>query len=186
MTLGSNRDWDARSYHQVAAPHASWGASVLDRLKLHGDEVVLDAGWRPGRITAEPDRTAPERAGDRRRPVGQHARRGARNALAPFGDRVTFVETDSPADPASAGRAVDAIFSTATFHWIADHAALFGGLIAVLAAADNWSPSAAAAPTCSASCTPPTRSPNARPSATPSAARSCGATSTARMRPSSA
>ena len=46
-------DWDAASYHQVAAPHPAWGASVLERLELRGDEVVLDAGCGSGRVTAD-------------------------------------------------------------------------------------------------------------------------------------
>src|ERR1043166_6850781 len=34
--------WDAGRYNQVAQPHAAWGATVLERLELQGDEVVLD------------------------------------------------------------------------------------------------------------------------------------------------
>ncbi|HEY2595406.1 MAG TPA: class I SAM-dependent methyltransferase, partial [Chloroflexota bacterium] len=48
----STADWDATRYHQVAQPHAAWGANVLDRLKLAGDEVVLDAGCGSGKVTA--------------------------------------------------------------------------------------------------------------------------------------
>jgi trans-aconitate 2-methyltransferase len=131
VTLGSNRDWDARTYHQVAAPHATWGASVLDRLKLQGDEVVLDAGCGSGRITA----TLAERL-PRGRVIAADLSASmlaeARATLAPFGDRVTFVETDLLNIEHALDQTVDAIFSTATFHWIADHAALFSGLFAVL------------------------------------------------------
>jgi trans-aconitate 2-methyltransferase len=132
VTLGSNRDWDARTYHQVAAPHASWGASVLDRLKLQGDEVVLDAGCGSGRITATLVEKLPRGrviAAD----LSASMLAEARTTLAPFGDRVTFVETDLLQIEQALDEPVDAIFSTATFHWIADHAALFRGLIAVLA-----------------------------------------------------
>ena len=131
MTLGSNRDWDARTYHQVAAPHTSWGASVLDRLLLQGDEVVLDAGCGSGRITA----TLAERL-PRGRVIAADLSASmlaeARATLAPFGNRITFVETDLLQIEQALDEPVDAIFSTATFHWIADHAALFSGLLAVL------------------------------------------------------
>src|SRR4051812_42167989 len=56
----------------------------------------------------------------------------ARATLEPFGNRVTFVETDLLQIEQALHEPVDAIFSTATFHWIADHAALFRGLFAVL------------------------------------------------------
>jgi trans-aconitate 2-methyltransferase len=131
VTLGSDRDWDARMYHQVAAPHASWGATVLDRLQLSGDEVVLDAGCGSGRITA----TLVERL-PRGRVIAADLSASmlaeARATLAPFGARVTFVETDLLRIEDVLTEPVDAIFSTATFHWIADHSALFRGLLNVL------------------------------------------------------
>ena len=45
-------DWDARTYHEVAAPQEEWGREVLARLELRGDETVLDAGCGSGRVTA--------------------------------------------------------------------------------------------------------------------------------------
>jgi trans-aconitate 2-methyltransferase len=54
----------------------------------------------------------------------------ARRRLARFGDRVSFVEADL-ARPLPIER-VDAILSTATFHWVLDHDALFANLAAVL------------------------------------------------------
>jgi trans-aconitate 2-methyltransferase len=57
----------------------------------------------------------------------------ARGRLARFGDRVAYVVADLgqplPLGPLAP---VDAILSTATFHWVADHDALFGNLAAVL------------------------------------------------------
>ena len=46
------RDWNATSYEQVSAPLEAMGRDVLDRLELHGDERVLDAGCGTGRVTA--------------------------------------------------------------------------------------------------------------------------------------
>jgi trans-aconitate 2-methyltransferase len=55
----------------------------------------------------------------------------AREFLAPrHGSRVTYVRADAAALPI-AGRA-DAIFSTATFHWVLDHDRLFRSLFAAL------------------------------------------------------
>ena len=44
-------DWNAASYDKVADPQARWGAEVLGRLPLEGDETVLDAGCGTGRVT---------------------------------------------------------------------------------------------------------------------------------------
>jgi trans-aconitate 2-methyltransferase len=56
----------------------------------------------------------------------------ARRRLARFGDRLDYVVADLGRPFAIPGGAVDAILSTATFHWIPDHAALFANLAAVL------------------------------------------------------
>jgi SAM-dependent methyltransferase len=45
------RDWDARTYHRVSAPHQEWAEELLERLALRGDETVLDAGCGSGRVT---------------------------------------------------------------------------------------------------------------------------------------
>ncbi len=55
----------------------------------------------------------------------------ARTRLAPFGDRIEYVVADL-SRPLPLGDPVDAILSTATFHWIGDHDALFANLAAVL------------------------------------------------------
>jgi trans-aconitate 2-methyltransferase len=44
-------DWNASAYDRVADPQARWGAAVLERLPLDGDETVLDAGCGTGRVT---------------------------------------------------------------------------------------------------------------------------------------
>lgn len=44
-------DWNATKYDRVADPQTRWGAEVLERLPLAGDETVLDAGCGTGRVT---------------------------------------------------------------------------------------------------------------------------------------
>ena len=126
----SPRDWDARTYDAVASPQARWGAAVLDRLVLRGDERVLDAGCGSGRVTE----LLAERLSDGRVVAldGSPAMIDeARRRLARFGDRVEYVVADL-ADPLPIEEPVDAILSTATFHWIHDHAALYRHLAAVI------------------------------------------------------
>jgi len=124
------REWDASTYDRVADPQARWGRAVLDRLPLAGDERVLDAGCGTGRVTEMLAARLP-----RGRVIALDASASmvsaARERLAPFGDRVEFLVADLR-EPLPLDEPVDAILSTATFHWIADHAALFANVAAVL------------------------------------------------------
>ena len=54
-----------------------------------------------------------------------------RRRLARYGERVEHVVADL-AQPLRLDRQVDAVFSTATFHWVPEHDALFRNLAAVL------------------------------------------------------
>jgi trans-aconitate 2-methyltransferase len=124
------REWDAVAYDRIADPQHRWGLGVLDRLPLRGDETVLDAGCGTGRVTE----ALAERLPDGRVIAldASGAMLGeARDRLARFGSRVEFVIADL-LDPMTIGL-VDAIISTATFHWVPDHDALFANLAAALA-----------------------------------------------------
>src|SRR6202040_2889273 len=48
-----SREWNSSAYHRLSQPQVSWGKKVLSRLRLRGDEVVLDAGCGTGHLTAE-------------------------------------------------------------------------------------------------------------------------------------
>ena len=98
---------------------------VLDRLPLQGDEVVLDAGCGTGRVTALLLERLPSGrvlAVD----ADEAMVRACRETLAPFGDRVDVCHVDLLA--LDLVDAVDAVLSTATFHWVIDHDALFATL----------------------------------------------------------
>ncbi len=124
------RDWDAATYDRIADPMFRWGGIVVGRLELEGQETVLDAGCGSGRVTELLVERLP-----RGRVVALDGSpsmlEGARGRLRRFGDRVEFVLADL-ALPLPLDRPVDAILSTATFHWVRDHDALFHNLAAVL------------------------------------------------------
>lgn len=126
------RDWDAATYDRVADPQTRWGGAVLERLPLRGDETVLDAGCGTGRVTELLAERLPHGrviALDASPAMVDEARR----RLARFEDRVDFVAADlGRAFELPRGGSADAILSTATFHWVADHDALFRNLAAVL------------------------------------------------------
>jgi trans-aconitate 2-methyltransferase len=129
MTGGQVRDWDAKTYHRVSGPHVEWAAAVLDRLDLNGDETVLDAGCGSGRVT----RVLLERL-PRGRVIAVDASPDmvarAREELA--GEAVDVRQADLTTLTLKHGEQVDAVFSNATFHWVADHDALFARLAVAL------------------------------------------------------
>ena len=123
-------DWNAEKYHELSSPQQAWGGRVLDRLPLAGHERVLDLGCGTGRLTEKLARRLPEGdvvAADRSTSMLETASRW----LGDRAPRVRLVQADGAALPFR--RAFDAIFSTATFHWIPDHAALFRSLVTALA-----------------------------------------------------
>jgi trans-aconitate 2-methyltransferase len=120
------RDWNAESYQRVSAPLEAMGREVLDRLELRGDERVLDAGCGTGRVTAALVERLPR--GEVVAVDGSPAMVAeARERLGPGVEVLVAdlleLELQEP---------VDAILSTATFHWIGDHERLFARLFAAL------------------------------------------------------
>jgi trans-aconitate 2-methyltransferase len=120
------REWDGTSYDRISSTMEAFGRDVLARLELEGSETVLDAGCGSGRITEALLAQLPRGrvvAVDQSASMIEAARRR-------LGDRVELrvldlleLQLDEP---------VDAILSTATFHWIPDHARLFEVLRAAL------------------------------------------------------
>ena len=120
------RDWDAATYDRIADPQLRWGAAVLERLEPEGAGSVMDAGCGSGRVTellAERFPNAHVVALDGSSSMLEQAR----GRLERFGDRVTFVLADLMR-PLPVPEPVDAVFSTATFHWVPDHQVLFANL----------------------------------------------------------
>lgn len=131
---GAATDWDAVTYDRVSDPQVRWGAAVLERLALGGSETVLDAGCGSGRVT---ERLLERLPGGRVLALDASASmiEEARRRLAPRRGAVVFVHADLldlTAAMLDGDAPVDAVFSTATFHWIHDHDRLFANLASVL------------------------------------------------------
>jgi trans-aconitate 2-methyltransferase len=125
MNTGA-REWDAETYDAVSDPQFEWGMEVLERVELRGDEVAVDAGCGSGRVTAE----LADRLPDGRVIAVDGSEAMVEKAKERLGDRADYfvsdlveLELDEPAD---------LVFSTATFHWIPDHDALFRRMRAAL------------------------------------------------------
>lgn len=118
------REWSGATYDRIAAPMRDMAMPVLDRLALAGDETVIDAGCGSGRVTADLLALLP-----RGRVIaldGSERMLDAARERLGHDPRVTYRQADvarfDVAEP------IDAVLSTATFHWVPDHDALFATL----------------------------------------------------------
>lgn len=124
--MSTARDWDGATYDRISGPQHGWGKEVLERLPLRGDETVLDAGCGSGRVTELLAERLP-----RGRVIAVDASpsmvAAARERL---GERADVRVMDL--QELELEETLDAILSTATFHWIPDHGLLFSRLHAAL------------------------------------------------------
>lgn len=122
------REWDGGVYDRISAPMEALGRAVLDRLQLNGDETVIDAGCGSGRVTEALLERLP-----RGRVIAIDASASMVGAARErLGDRERVEIREGDLLELEVGEPVDAVFSTATFHWIADHDLLFRRLRAAL------------------------------------------------------
>ncbi len=125
MPPQGSREWDAGSYDRISGPQFTWGNEVVDDLRLDGTETVLDAGCGSGRVSELVLARIDAGAGGRLICVdGSMAM--VEEAQRRLGPDVTVIHSDLlELTPEDLGGPVDALISTATFHWILDHDALF-------------------------------------------------------------
>jgi trans-aconitate 2-methyltransferase len=120
------RSWSGAEYDRLSTPMEAMGREVLERLPLEGSETVIDAGCGSGRVTEALIARLP-----RGRVVGVDASSSMIDAARErLGDRAELHVADLVTF--DLGLRADAILSTATFHWIADHDGLFTRLRAHL------------------------------------------------------
>src|SRR3954469_2104878 len=131
-----SREWDATTYDRVANPHVKWGAGILQHLDPDNVATVVDAGCGTGRVTElvlERVAGAHVVAIDGSQQMVDQAEQ--RLAAPVASGRVTVLHADLTQpllDRLPGGRQVDAVVSTATFHWIPDHDVLFANLASIL------------------------------------------------------
>ena len=119
--------WDAGTYDRTSEPQQAWGSEVLARLKgIAPDATVLDVGCGTGRVTQALLELVP--AG-RVLAIDQSAEMVAL-ARERLGSRAEVWRQDVL--DLGLERALDAIVSTATLHWVPDHDRLWPRLASAL------------------------------------------------------
>ena len=137
--------WRGGDYDRISAPHAAMGAPALERLELRGRRARARRGLRLRAAHRAAPRAPAGRLGRGPRWLGLHARGGGPAAGAASATASRFVQADLGRPPLPIDGQVDAILSTATFHWVLDHDALFTGLAGALRSLAVSSPSSAVA-----------------------------------------
>jgi len=127
------REWDAGSYHRLSDPQYSWGRKVLQRISPRGDETVIDAGCGTARLTVELAQMLP-RGGVLGVDLSENMLRKARVTIDGSGDAkrapIHVLCADLAALPFNG--IADGVFSTAAFHWVKDHDAMFTSILTAL------------------------------------------------------
>ena len=122
--------WNAAAYAANSTVQQAWARELIARLKLRGDEHVLDVGCGDGKVTAEIAHALP---------------RGSVTGADASPTMIEFAKATFPAAQFSnlRFRAMDArklkfdrqfdlVFSNAALHWVDDHEAILRGAAAVL------------------------------------------------------
>jgi len=115
--------WNAQDYHRHSSEQQKWAHELIEKLKLNGDEHLLDIGCGDGKVTAS---------------IAQRLPRGRVVGVDKSSEMIAFARMNFPAanlsflqmDAASLAfdAQFDVAFSNAALHWIVDHRPVLSGI----------------------------------------------------------
>jgi trans-aconitate methyltransferase len=123
--------WNAAAYAANSTVQQSWARELIAKLKLRGDEHILDIGCGDGKVTAE---------------IAQAVPRGRVLGVDASAEMIAFAKKTFPTSKISNLKfqicdarkiksttgSFDLVFSNAALHWMDDHAAVLRGAASVL------------------------------------------------------
>ncbi len=126
MAKPNSYAWDAKDYAKNSANQYAWAQELIPKLKLNGDEALLDVGCGDGKITAEIAKALPHG-----RVVGVDSSQEMINlAQSAFPQKahgnISFELMD--ARKLTFQSEFDVVFSNAALHWIVDQEAVLQGV----------------------------------------------------------
>ena len=119
-------DWDARDYVAHSAAQQEWAHELIAKLRLRGDEAVLDIGCGDGRATALIAERLPQGSVLGVDKSADMISLAAEQFPPPAHPNLSFRQMD--ATSLELPRAFDVAFSTAALHWVDDHEAMLHGV----------------------------------------------------------
>lgn len=119
--------WSAADYASNSSVQQTWARELIARLKLRGDERILDVGCGDGKVTAELARAVPSGSVVGVDASPQMIEFATRAFSAPNLDFHTM-----DARKIQFIRKFDLVFSNAALHWVDDHQAFLRGAASVL------------------------------------------------------
>jgi trans-aconitate methyltransferase len=126
MAKPNSYAWDAKDYAKNSVNQYAWAQELIPKLKLKGDEVLLDVGCGDGKITAEIAKALPHG-----RVVGVDSSSGMINlAKSTFPQKVNANLSFELMDARKLifQGEFDVVFSNAALHWIVDQATVLQGV----------------------------------------------------------
>lgn len=119
--------WDAADYAKNSQGQFGWAMSNIGKLKLQGDESVLDIGCGDGKITAEIAKLVPR---------GQVVGIDQSKEMIALAERLVVLPHVSfrviDAQKLDYNEEFDAVFSNSTIHWAPDQPAVIRGIARAL------------------------------------------------------
>lgn len=117
--------WDAKDYAKNSGAQQGWAVELMGKLRLDGDERILDIGCGDGKVTVALADRVPDGA-----VVGIDSSNEmigfAQESHASYGPRLAFEVGD--AAELHFEREFDVVFSNAAIHWVPDHQAVVQGI----------------------------------------------------------
>ncbi len=131
MTSAATKNiWIAADFAANSIVQQTWARELIARLKLRGDERILDVGCGDGKVTAE---------------IARALQRGSATGVDASPQMIKFAQKAFPSkkSPNLEFRVMDArrikfdrqfdlVFSNAALHWVDDHQAILRGMASVL------------------------------------------------------
>jgi trans-aconitate 2-methyltransferase len=122
--------WNAADYAANSTVQQTWARELIARLKLGGDEHILDVGCGDGKVTAEIARALPRGSATGTDASPQMIEFAKKNFPVAEFPNLRFRVMD--ARKIKFDRRFDLIFSNAALHWVDDHQAFLQGAALVL------------------------------------------------------
>jgi len=122
--------WNPSDYAANSAAQLTWARELIVKLKLRGDERILDVGCGDGKITAELARALPNGMIVGLDGSMEMLRFASEHFPPEKFSNLEFIQMDARQIHLAA--AFDIVFSNATLHWVDDHPAFLRGATACL------------------------------------------------------